>query len=259
MRLQVFSDLHLEYIQDDQYISKGYWENIITIYEITDIVILCGDIGNPKSEIYWSLIKYCSDRAKHVLLLTGNHEYYGSSILEVEYLISLKLKSYPNVKFLQRDIFIIDDYVFVGATLWSFLPIEHSDAFLKISTDFSNIKNFDITAYNCRHTIDKLWMEGTIRDLIGSKYKIMVVTHFSPVFHLAENQKFKNTLSQFLFDTDMSYLFKYINTWIFGHTHFNFQNNILIHQSIKLITNQRGKPIYDNVVKNFNSAFFVDL
>lgn len=78
-----------------------------------------GDIGNPKKESYQDFIWEQSERFRHVLVVSGNHEYYSNEISEADKLISEICSKKPNVKYLNASTFEYKNVIFVGCTLWS--------------------------------------------------------------------------------------------------------------------------------------------
>lgn len=98
MIVQLMSDLHLEYMKNIE--SVQFSINC-------DILCLCGDIGNPYNDVYWDFINYCKDKCKYVLLLSGNHEIYGSSKIETEAFIRHKSSLLKNVIYLQKNVFFL--------------------------------------------------------------------------------------------------------------------------------------------------------
>ena len=70
MKLQYISDIHLE-------LRKG----IPTIEPIEmgkTYLALCGDIGNPFLPSYKKFLDIHSKLFVHILIVSGNHEYYSS-------------------------------------------------------------------------------------------------------------------------------------------------------------------------------------
>ena len=117
---QYYSDLHLEHqkqLINIELIQHIYPENLI----------LAGDIGNPYMKNYWDFLHNESKIFTRVFLICGNHEYYGSSILQTNAYIKrqLKLSGLKNVYFLDNDVFQIDNIKIIGSTLWSYIPKEY--------------------------------------------------------------------------------------------------------------------------------------
>jgi len=103
MRLQVFSDLHLEF---------GRFEPTITN---ADAVVLAGDIHKGMEGLKWAK-QYWRDCP--VIYVTGNHEFYNHSISDLINALKREARS-SNVHVLENNAFIIDDFVFLGCSLWT--------------------------------------------------------------------------------------------------------------------------------------------
>lgn len=113
MLIRYVSDLHLEHCD--------YPEDVIDeIPDGADVLALAGDIvaakafGNRELQ---EIFRRFSQKANHVLYVLGNHEYYGSSVLQtVERLHKACILG--GVKMLDRDVTCIEGKRFVGCTLW---------------------------------------------------------------------------------------------------------------------------------------------
>ena len=68
LEIQVFSDLHLEYLDSN-----------IDIERKSDILFLAGDIGHIDDPKYLAFLNMCSIKWKIVISVLGNHEYYSTS------------------------------------------------------------------------------------------------------------------------------------------------------------------------------------
>lgn len=259
LSLQVFSDTHIERIDPTIIQSDSTWQKVATIN--SDIVVLAGDIGNPHQKNYWSFIDYVSRRCKIVLLTTGNHEYWGNKIEETDLLIRKKIKDYSNVRFLQRTFTIIDDTVFLGCTLWSYIPPEFSKPLEGWAGDFKSIeecKNVEI--FNSWHFRDLEWLVNSIFSFRKQGFQVVVLTHYTPSIELNFNPAFDVSPTAFAFSSDLSILYPYVKAWIYGHTHFDYSNQhkytIGDYQTL-FMSNQRGYP--DKVRRNYRPDFSVRL
>ena len=98
MKIQYCSDLHIDY---NGIKGKNLFRKFVSTRPQADILILAGDIAEAiNEELYSSFINYCCKNFKHVILVSGNHEYYNSSILDVDkFLKSLEL-SFSNFSYL---------------------------------------------------------------------------------------------------------------------------------------------------------------
>lgn len=266
LSIQVFSDTHTECIPTEKYLqyktdknTDRLWSEFVNIN--SDIVALVGDIGNPVLETYWSFVEYISLRCKIVLLVTGNHEYWGSDIETTDLLIRSKVTQYPNVRFLQRNFTIIDDTVFLGCTLWSYIPPVFSTAIEGWSGEFKFIKRCDKAAtFNSWHLKDLEWIINSINQFRKEGFQIVVLTHYTPSLELNFNKFFGVDAAAFAFSSDLSILYPHIKAWAYGHTHLDnsdkHQYNLDGFDTV-FISNQRGYP--NKIKKIYNPSFSVGL
>lgn len=123
MKIAVCSDLHLEF-GDLKFDNPGD----------VDVLILSGDIlvardlmeHDPhgivdfgKSARYHRFFQDCSANFPHVIYVAGNHEHYHG---DFKYSISDIKKRFAyltNVHVLDKEVFELNDIVFVGGTLWT--------------------------------------------------------------------------------------------------------------------------------------------
>ena len=69
MRLQIVSDIHLEF----------YSQNFPVIEKHAGNVALLGDIGKPFTYVYERFLFQQSETFDHVFVILGNHEYYNAN------------------------------------------------------------------------------------------------------------------------------------------------------------------------------------
>lgn len=136
VRIQVASDLHLE-LRDAQAAQRI--DDIIAPTGAS-VLALVGDIGSPAKASYATFIAAAAARYAHVLVIAGNHEYYGGSAPDAPTMADLAAAmretcaAHANVHFLDDDAVVLDGVRYVGSTLWSFVP----DAFRRRCTKDMN-------------------------------------------------------------------------------------------------------------------------
>lgn len=255
VRIQVLSDLHLELLHMSELWFKFYHIDC-------DVLCICGDIGNIYSDVFWSFINYARKKAQYVLLVTGNHDYWGNSLLQIDYDLKEKLGAFNNVFHLQKDVFFFGGYAFLGCTLWSQVPAQYWDQFERGFPDFSKIRGFSPFSMNITHNDHVEWLRSALAECKKQKLKPIVLTHYSPVFNISTSPRHKNSISQHMFSTDMSELFPLVHTWLFGHTHYDVTGHMFqvkdhsIEFPTMFITNQQGYP--SQVSKHFNPGLTYD-
>ena len=83
MKIQVLSDLHIEY-QPFELVKA----------QDADILVMAGDIGNPHSIEYKALVAKAANLYKRVIIIRGNHEVYGYTCHTISEIINAMLKYY---------------------------------------------------------------------------------------------------------------------------------------------------------------------
>lgn len=120
MIIQYGSDLHLEF---EKKIKNFNW--VIKPIKDAEVLILAGDICDPRLDVFVRFMKYCVDEWKYVIMISGNHEYYNSSIKQTDLLLE-KFSKEIGFHYLNNKSLIIDKIKFIGSTLWSEIPDEKS-------------------------------------------------------------------------------------------------------------------------------------
>ncbi len=248
MKIKIVSDLHLEFSDTEIQNNEG-----------CDVLILAGDIlvasklGKLESTNgirFRKFLKSVSEAFPHVIYVAGNHEFYDSGKF---YQTIDELKShcdlyYDNVYFLERDLKIIDDVVFVGGTLWTDMN-KHDPMTLHAVRDMMNdyraIRN-DRNGYIPLKPADTCERHRLTRDYIKhivSEHKdkrCVVVGHHTPSFQSCHEQYKTDYLMNGAYHSDLSELIldhPQIKLWVHGHTHNCFDYMI---GETRIICNPRG-------------------
>lgn len=220
MKISIISDVHIEF-------SK--WKNIPT----GDILIIAGDLGNPNSNSYMDLLKSLSNNYKHINIICGNHEYYSSSIENVEKL--MKSINIDNVHYLQCDSHIIGGYQFLGCTLWTNPQCKR----WKIN-DGRFIKDFSVTDMRDLHQNHRKWLFDELsKPKDEGISKRIVITHHLPSYQCIAPKYLIYGDSNDFFASDCDDLVGMSDAWIAGHTHTKMIVNV---QDVNVYINPRGYP-----------------
>lgn len=245
MKLAIASDLHLEF-------SDLNLQNT----ENADVLLLAGDIviandlhDHPRPEIpyppeilktlgsrqrraqqYRDFMARVAEQFPHVVVIAGNHEFYHGKWKQAIDTLRAEYGVYPNVHYLERDIFQLDGVTFVGGTLWT--DMNRGDpltlhAVTDMMNDFSIIRNDELgyTKLRPAHTISRHrstldYFKHVIDERKDSK--IVVVSHHAPCsLSVAEQYKheilmngaYYSDLSEFILDRPQIALF------VHGHMH----------------------------------------
>jgi len=266
MKIKIVSDLHLEF--SDLHLDNN---------QGADVLILSGDIcvaqdlhdhpeytntsdqraiadgtGLGKRQLaaqrYRDFLKRCSFQFPHVIYIAGNHEFYnGKFYAGIDYLRE-ECDKFPNIYFLEDDTKVIDDVVFLGATLWTDMnrgdPItqmvakESMNDFRVIRNDkngYSKLRPSDVMN---RHVKSKQYFQLVLDN--HKNDRCVVVGHHSPSYQsvhamyasdLHLNGAYHSELSEFILDRPQ------IRLWTHGHTHHAFDYMI---GDTRVVCNPRG-------------------
>lgn len=253
MNYHIVSDLHLElnsHINKLDDLININCDNSINLANIN--LLLAGDIGNPHMDNYWCFLIDCASKYKHVIFITGNHEYYNIdkskkyTISEIELYIASKLieLNLSNLYYLNNSHCEIEGVIYYGSTLWSHIDDKNKLRIQYSISDYEHIyidsnKLLTCDGVNSLHTSQLNMLKGFIESHDESK-KLIILTHHLPTPHLSHYKyKIYGSLYQ-AFYTDLSDIFSdKITLWICGHTHTPMKYT---HNNTKFITNPIGYP-----------------
>jgi Icc-related predicted phosphoesterase len=269
MRIQIVSDLHLEFSD----INIQNTNN-------ADVLILGGDIciaqdlhdhpepantadqmaiangtglgrRQERAQQFRDFFKRCSFQFPHVIYIMGNHEFYnGKFYAGIDYMRE-ECAKYPNVYMLEQDTKIIDDVVFVGGTLWTDMnkrdPLTmHAiegmmNDFRIIRNDKRNYAPMSALDVAIRHDRTLAYIKLIVQE--HKDKKCVVVGHHTPSFQSVHdlykdqylmNGGYHSDLSEFIMDHPQ------IKLWTHGHTHNPFD---YVLGETRVVCNPRG---YEN-------------
>ena len=231
MKLQYFSDIHLEF---------GDAELAATA---ADVIVAAGDIGVGSAGVEW-----LKAAGKPTIYIAGNHEYYGGDMAAVQRSIQAAVTG-TEISFLECTTVEIDAVRFLGATFWTnFLGeneklmdtmADHMNDFQQIRIEGRHLSPMDLANIN---RASSAWLETELaKEYAG---KTVVVTHHAPLFaswDTSMNAIFKgaycNNLSHLIIDYP-------IDLWIHGHVHScsDYRAN-----DLRVVCNPRGYDGYQLV------------
>ncbi len=232
MKIQICSDLHLEFDKHREWLKKN------PLIPKGDILIIAGDTNYLERD-YAELdfINKVSTEFDQVYLIPGNHEYYGG------YDISTALA--PTYKEIKDNVFMVNNQVikigtvsFIFSTMWS--RIENNiPVVLKWMADFKQIRFREdvFTIDQCNQIHEAAF--DFITDAAKTAGTKVVVTHHLPSDECTVEEfkgspisdAFSVEKSTFILESDIDY-------WIYGHSHRNLSDfNI---GNTQMVTNQFG-------------------
>jgi len=277
MKIKLVSDLHLEFADIN-----------ITNNENCDVLILSGDIlttndlhdhpetnyshleiaalkfGQSRAQMFRDFLKRVSFQFPHVVYVAGNHEFYHGRFHQGVDHLREECAKFTNVYFLERDLQIIDDVVFVGGTLWTDMnkgdPLT-MHAIGDMMNDFRVIKNdhHGYTKLRPAHVMDRHRKTvGYIQQIVdfNKDKKCVVVGHHAPSFQSISVQYKHETLMNGGYASDLSEFIldrPQIKLWTHGHMHQTFDYMI---GETRVVCNPRG---YHDENPGFNPNLVLEI
>jgi hypothetical protein len=233
MRIQLFSDLHLE--RDTDFRPQ--------VAVDTDVVILAGDIGSYQSGSRlnsgdfglerFSPLRLGAPRAK-VLFVPGNHEFDALEFDEA-YTRLRETCDRLGITWLDREVVTIEHVRFVGTTLWSdfdaFIGREHDlTRQMQLRAKAYRAANYYLSKNTTLKSGEPVLAEGIramslecqawLRDVLAVPFDgpTVVVTHFAPSL-LSADPRYGLTSSTSGFCNSLDELFPLVDVWMHGHLH----------------------------------------
>jgi predicted phosphodiesterase len=256
MRIQLFSDLHLE----------RYPDFSPRILEDTDVVVLAGDIGSYQSSsrlqgedfglARFSPLRDGAPRAR-VLYIPGNHEFDALEYDEAYARLRATCAAL-GIEWLDRETIVIDRVRFVGTTLWA-----DFDALASRETELARqLKQREKAFRAANYYLSKnttlkdgtpvlaeaqrgmsLDCQAWLKDALAIPFDgvTVAVTHFAPSL-LSADPRYGLTPGTAGFCNAMDAMFPLADVWMHGHLH--CANDYVVEGS------EEGRPWSCRVVAN---------
>lgn len=255
MKFRILSDLHIEF---NEFVIPPDDDDINTV------LILAGDCYLFKRHAGYALfLEMCSKQFKHVVLVPGNHEYFGTNIHRGSKKVRAHLSDISNISILEKETLVLDGVAIIGATLWADFDRDELVRFQaqEVMNDYRKIRHgpVDRPWLKKLHSLDTLAMHIEHRKFIFDRVvyykemglKTVVVSHHGPTNKsIADrfigdsiNGAYVSDLSEQILDTGP-------NLWVHGHVHNNFDYTV---GATRVVCNPRG--YYHSVYGVENGAF----
>ncbi|GAB1858228.1 metallophosphoesterase [Flavobacteriaceae bacterium MHTCC 0001] len=232
MKIQICSDLHLEFTNNRAWLSDN------PLVPKGDILIVAGDtyyLEKDFSEL--DFIKNVSDDFEQVFLIPGNHEYYGGFDAKTA-LEPMKKEVLENVFLVNNYSVKIDNVNFIFSTMWSKIERNILDI-MRGMVDFRRIRFGEtLLSVNDFNEIHEKAFEF-ITDEVSKEGRKVVVTHHLPSEECNVDE-FKGSVlnNAFCVDKTSFILNNDIDYWVYGHSHRNMGDFKI--GNTKMMTNQLG-------------------
>lgn len=231
MKIALFSDLHVDHYKDG---VRRFCDDLVDHPPPeADVAVLAGDIADGRfPDQYRSLFRALRDHYNHVVMVTGNHDYYKADKDRAHRSLALAIEGLDNVHHLHRSSVDIDGRRFHGHTMWYRDHLDNERwqyamndiVFIPSLNDWVYDENYDWEAY----------FRGHVRP--GD----VVVTHHLPSMRSVAKQ-YKTSPTNRFFVCDMEQLIQKQrpSLWLHGHTHEPCDYTIDI---TRVVCNPKGYP-----------------
>lgn len=253
MKLLIMSDLH------NDMGSLPVEVDGRRIDEQADVIVLAGDIHEGVHSPMWARESFPD---KPIVLICGNHEFYGKDWNRN--LRKIREKSAGlGIHFLENEAVEIDGIRFLGCTLWTDFMLEGEarrqtsmieakqkmNDYQRIKLDRKPGENKQFREFHSAKLVPELvrqrhrdsadWLE---RELKGSDEELLrrtvVVTHHAPHQRSIPDHYHGHALSP-AYASDLSRLMGYAPIWIHGHVHSRIDYML---GDTRVVANPRGYP-----------------
>ena len=225
MRIRVLSDLHEEYAP-----RLGALEfDALPV----DVTILAGDIANSVHAI--DIAGLAAFEKTQVIVVPGNHEYYGGQMNEVLAKMRMAAAKKSNIHLLDQDSITLHGVRFLGATLWTDYALHGEnqiEAAIQAATprmvDYRMIRSNSGAFFSAP---DSIALHHQARQWLGtqlgqsSTQKTVVITHHAP-HPLSVHMRFAGNAVNPAFVSDLSELMGSAQLWVHGHAHNSFDYDV---------------------------------
>lgn len=226
MKFKLLSDLHIE-----GYKFHYTWDG-------EDVLFLAGDIHTRNR--HYELLEQTPPFVK-VIMVAGNHEYYGKDFNEVRGFLNTLGTVYPNFHFLDNDCITIDGVEIFGGTMFTDFELDgigekwfaEQDA-MRFIADFAHIPEWSIEKHLQNHRDFVFQFQYWLKATEGKKR--IVMTHFMP-HPVCTNVRFMGSRLNPYFTTNMDKYMGWEGYWLCGHGHDSLDKMI---GDTRLIMNPRG-------------------
>jgi len=225
-RLQVMSDLHLEFHADR---GREFLHGLES--RDVDVLVVAGDLcTEPLLDA--ALTDLC-ETFQHVVFVAGNHEYYQSSPTIVHRTLREIDSRLPGLHVLHNSATVIDGIRIAGTTLW-FPRRPEAAEYRRFMNDFSYIDDFEPWVYE-EHAAGVAFLGSELG------HADVFVTHHLPS-HLCVHKKYRGSPLSPFFVSEVGELLERSDgpaLWIHGHTHEGVDIDVA---GTRVLCNPRGYP-----------------
>lgn len=217
---------------------------------------LAGDVGRLTDyNDYLAFLEEQTSRYKTVLLVLGNHEFFGMNY-EDGIDAAIRLAQEPSLS--GRLVLLhqarwdspSSETTILGCTLWSSISDDARDAVRAKVGDYKHIAEWTVDEHNSAHEQDLAWLQQEVASIAkeAQQRQLVIATHHAPSLQDTSHPQHVANPWTCSFATDLisTHNWNGVKAWIFGHTHYCTDTN---QNGIRVVANQRGY-VFPNQAKS---------
>lgn len=238
MKIGVCSDLHLEHGR-----VNPLFEEIVNTE--CDVIVLAGDISSYKDVRNDILDIHTASGNRPIVMVAGNHEFYGTSRKTFEPILKELSTLYPSIHILCEDTCMIDDVLFIGSTGWwdgsngtVNMTCKHGLNDFRLIYDLMDKENEDGIVWGKKSK--RFFEESLYQSHMNGIEKVVCISHHMPSKQCIAPQFYGSPINTcFANDWDGMIENYQPDLWISGHTHSSYDFKI---GKTRMICNPQGYP-----------------
>lgn len=242
MKIALLSDLHVDHYNSRVDGLIDHLKKVCPEYPAADVCVVAGDIADGRfPDQYYKLFLGLRNLFTRVLVVTGNHDYYKSTLEQTHHSIKEAIRRIDEidgfdgrsgVHFLNRSLVEISGRVFHGATMW-YRNDPRNIHYEHWMNDVHYIQDFKKWVYE-ENELFEWYLDGKCAP--GD----IVITHHLPSMRSVP-AAYKRSETNRFFVCDMESFIKSRKPalWLHGHTHSKCDYRI---GKTRVLCNPRGYP-----------------
>lgn len=269
MKIQILSDIHIEFTHEFSQMSKSIKHTFEFIPKTeSDVIILAGDIWYQHYGLNWSAeLSQLHDKA--VIVIFGNHDYWSVSkstnrgvntVIKDMYAIAEKCRTKDiQLYFLENDALILNGVRFLGCTLWTDYNQGDDQTMLYCKHNMSDHmaicgESMPQHIYQ-KHLESRAWLENELT----KKHNVptVVITHHAPSSRSLISPPSKNGGVDYAYFSNLeSLIYKYSpDLWLHGHIH---KTNDYMIDCTRVVSNARGYH-GQQTIEHFDPGLIIEI
>lgn len=236
MRIQVASDLHLEFLE------RQFPRMLLVEPEPgAQALILAGDIHN-----HTKAVAAFRDWPVPVVMVAGNHEFYGHAWEQTRVDLRRACES-TNIIFLDNESVIIDGVRFLGSTLWTGFDLQGQGRGSWMRDAGRGINDYQVIRTQSGlltpqetlgdHLRSRAWLERELATPFDGKTVVISHTPPHPIFIAPA---FVGSRLNGAFASDLTPLLLMADAWLCGHVHHSVDVRVA---GCRMVANPAGYPL----------------